>query len=128
MARFEHSRGNNDRPKRREFNRGNRDNNRRNFNDRPQRDNRRGFNDRRSFNDRPRRNNNVEMTQVTCSTCGDKCEVPFKPTSSKPIYCDKCFSKKPKNGSNRDFDVINEKLNKIMKALNIPEESRKNTN
>ena len=65
------------------------------------------------------------MTRVTCSTCGDQCEVPFKPTSSKPVYCDTCFAKKGKNNSNssgpssRDLDVINEKLNKIMTALKI---------
>ena len=34
----------------------------------------------------------VEMTKVTCSTCKVRCEVPFKPTSSKPIYCDDCFN------------------------------------
>ena len=74
--------------------------------------------------DRP----NFEMTKVTCSDCGSKCEVPFKPTSSKPVYCSDCFEKKggkrSSNGrsdrnSSRDFDVINKKLDKIMKALDI---------
>lgn len=64
----------------------------------------------------------VEMTKVSCSECGVECEVPFKPTSSKPVYCDDCFAKKGKTGSNKlskDFEIINEKLNKIMKALEI---------
>ncbi|MCP3684846.1 MAG: hypothetical protein GY861_19455 [bacterium] len=65
----------------------------------------------------------VTMTKVICSSCGVECEVPFKPTSSKPVYCNNCFSKKDKDSSNkpseRDFDVINEKLNKIMAALHI---------
>lgn len=63
------------------------------------------------------------MTEVTCSKCKKKCEVPFKPTSNKPIYCDKCFAKQNKPSSNKssdkDLDIINEKLNKIMRALNI---------
>jgi len=78
-----------------------------------------GFSGRDNSRDR----RDVEMTKVICSTCGEECEVPFKPTSSKPVYCDKCFSKKGKSNSsqpsNRDLDVINEKLNKIMKALKI---------
>ena len=65
----------------------------------------------------------LEMTKVICSACGDECEVPFKPTSSKPVFCSDCFSKKEKGNSGRisenDIDIINEKLNKIMKALNI---------
>ncbi len=64
-----------------------------------------------------------EMTKVTCSSCGIECEVPFKPTSSKPVYCKDCFAKKGKGSSgkpsDRDLDIINEKLNKIMKALKI---------
>ncbi len=61
----------------------------------------------------------VEMTEVICSSCGSKCKVPFKPTSNKPVYCSDCFKKKEKVSSNKDFDIINEKLNKIMEALKI---------
>ncbi|MBU1876613.1 MAG: hypothetical protein KKA58_05860 [Nanoarchaeota archaeon] len=65
----------------------------------------------------------VEMTRVICSSCGTRCEVPFKPTSSKPVYCSDCFVKKEKASSDKfsdkDFDIINEKLNKIMRALDI---------
>lgn len=64
-----------------------------------------------------------EMTKTTCSACKKECEVPFKPTSNKPIYCDKCFAKKDRGNQNtnsdKDFDIINEKLNKIMRALDI---------
>ena len=76
-----------------------------------------------SGRDNNRERRDVEMTKVTCSTCGEECEVPFKPTSSKPVYCNKCFAKKGQSNSsqpsNQDLDVINEKLNKIMKALKI---------
>ncbi|MBR9691662.1 hypothetical protein GOV06_02655 [Candidatus Woesearchaeota archaeon] len=65
----------------------------------------------------------LEMTQVICSECGKECEVPFKPTSSKPVYCSDCFEKHDKRGSSRnsgkDLEIINEKLDKIIKALKI---------
>ena len=31
------------------------------------------------------------MHQTTCDSCGRSCEVPFKPTSGKPIFCSNCF-------------------------------------
>jgi len=85
---------------------------------------RRSNNYSRNRRDGPSRDRReVEMTKVICSSCGKECEVPFKPTSSKPVYCAECFAKINKAGSdkvsNRDFDIINEKLDKIMKALKI---------
>ena len=29
--------------------------------------------------------------RAVCDKCGTNCEVPFKPTGSKPIYCQDCF-------------------------------------
>jgi CxxC-x17-CxxC domain-containing protein len=31
------------------------------------------------------------MHQAVCSECGRRCEVPFKPTGEKPVYCNDCF-------------------------------------
>ncbi|AJF60876.1 TPA: hypothetical protein HA239_03460 [Candidatus Woesearchaeota archaeon] len=78
-----------------------------------------GF-ERRSPRDR-------EMYKIICDKCGKESEVPFKPTSSKPIYCRDCFKKEDSReggrpgsgGSAKEFDEINMKLNKIMKALDI---------
>ncbi|MDO8429277.1 MAG: hypothetical protein Q7S88_01480 [Candidatus Daviesbacteria bacterium] len=42
-----------------------------------------GFRDRGS--DRP------AMHQATCSRCGKECEVPFKPTGIRPVFCSNCF-------------------------------------
>lgn len=44
------------------------------------------------------RNNNfnrtpLEMHKATCSKCKKECEVPFKPTEGKPVYCKECFEK-----------------------------------
>ncbi len=33
----------------------------------------------------------VTMTQVTCDECKKPCEVPFRPTAGKPVYCNDCF-------------------------------------
>ncbi|WP_286019164.1 CxxC-x17-CxxC domain-containing protein, partial [Candidatus Venteria ishoeyi] len=81
--------------------------------------------------DSRRGGSDLEMTKVICSSCKEECEVPFRPTSNKPVYCRDCFSKDGEGSSsnrggsnnsspsNRDLDVINEKLNKIMAALKI---------
>lgn len=98
-----------------------RSNNRRDSGDRRGRNSgRSSYGDRRGNRDSRRR---VEKTRVKCSSCGTDCEVPFVPTSNKPIYCDECFMKKGAATANKisenDLDIINEKLNKIMKALKI---------
>ncbi|MDD5331683.1 MAG: DNA-directed RNA polymerase [Candidatus Nanoarchaeia archaeon] len=35
-----------------------------------------------------------EMHKATCSECGQECEVPFKPTEGKPVFCRECYRKK----------------------------------
>ena len=44
------------------------------------------FGGRRNFGPR-------EMTKVICSDCGKECEVPFKPTEGRPVYCQECLPK-----------------------------------
>ncbi len=41
---------------------------------------------RNNFNSGPR-----EMHKAVCSECKKECEVPFKPTEGKPVYCKECF-------------------------------------
>jgi CxxC-x17-CxxC domain-containing protein len=54
---------------------------------------------RRSFNDGPR-----EMHKATCTECKKECEVPFKPTEGKPVFCKDCyFKKKNAEGGNEGF-------------------------
>lgn len=51
---------------------------------------RRNFrNDRRGFGQRRER----EMHKAVCSSCGQNCEVPFKPTEGKQVLCKECFIK-----------------------------------
>ena len=35
-----------------------------------------------------------EMHKATCSECNSECEVPFKPTEGKPVYCKECYRKR----------------------------------
>ncbi|MFC1728142.1 CxxC-x17-CxxC domain-containing protein [Nanoarchaeota archaeon] len=84
-----------------------------------------GFNRRDSGRFGGRSSDRSEMTKVICATCNKECEVPFKPTSNKPVYCSDCF-KKDSGSSTRssgskdygkEFEEINQKLDKIMEAL-----------
>lgn len=86
-----------------------------------------------------------EMFKTTCSNCGKECEVPFRPTGSKPVYCNDCFRtmggndrrsddrpSRPSFGGDRggdsrprsdqpnyreQFEAVNAKLDKIMKMI-----------
>ena len=45
-------------------------------------------------NDRGRSNfGDKKMFTATCDNCGNTCEVPFRPTGEKPVYCSNCFEK-----------------------------------
>jgi len=35
-----------------------------------------------------------QMHKATCAECGQECEVPFKPTEGRPVFCKECFAKK----------------------------------
>jgi CxxC-x17-CxxC domain-containing protein len=60
--------------------------------------NRKSFGGGRDF-DRP-------MFRATCDRCGKECELPFKPTGSRPVYCNDCF--KQSNGTeSRGFENRN---------------------
>ena len=34
---------------------------------------------------------NREFFTTTCASCGREAQVPFRPTSGKPVYCSDCF-------------------------------------
>lgn len=58
----------------------------------------------------------VTMHKAVCDECHKSCEVPFRPSHDKPIYCNDCFSSKREDsprpprkdfgdrGSKRDFN------------------------
>ena len=81
---------------------------------------------KRDFESSGRNSEQRMMHQTTCDKCGNKCEVPFRPTGNKPVYCSDCFrkneyseSRSNSNLSSGELEQINEKLDKILKALNI---------
>ena len=48
----------------------------------------------------------VEMFKAVCDQCHKTCEVPFRPSGDKPIYCNECFGGKKGNedrGGRRGF-------------------------
>ncbi|MDO8517459.1 MAG: hypothetical protein Q7S33_05035 [Nanoarchaeota archaeon] len=70
----------------------------------------RGFRDRDSGSFERKR---LEMHEVTCDRCKKQCEVPFKPTGDKPVFCRDCFGKEGDSGSNSrsNFDSRNKNTN-----------------
>ena len=78
-----------------------------------------------------------QMFSATCDECGDNCQVPFRPSGDKPVLCSNCFANKNEGGRNSgrqsdyvsrpakdngvDLDVINAKLDKIIKLLSPKE-------
>lgn len=43
----------------------------------------------------------VEMHDAICSKCRNECQIPFRPTGSRPVFCSKCFEKEGDSGSSR---------------------------
>ena len=74
--------------------------------------------DRPSFGDR-------QKFDAVCDKCNNDCQVPFRPSAGKPIFCDNCFEKGAKGGkdsgggSYEEFKAINTKLDMIMDALGL---------
>lgn len=89
----------------------------------------------------------TQMHDAVCAECGDNCRVPFMPSSGKPVFCSNCFEKRgngdnesrrpsfgsnkrsfsnsaprpasrPQENYNKQFEIINSKLDKIFKMLN----------
>jgi CxxC-x17-CxxC domain-containing protein len=44
-----------------------------------------------------------QMYRAVCADCRKECEVPFKPTGERPVYCKECFAKRKagSQGANR---------------------------
>ncbi len=54
---------------------------------------------------------NFSMHKAICAGCGESCEVPFRPTGNKPVYCSECFENMGgnRNRSSRRPDRGNER-------------------
>jgi DNA-directed RNA polymerase len=49
----------------------------------------------------------VIMTKTICDQCHKPCEVPFRPTAGKPVYCNACFGGKKEVGFNKNGPARN---------------------
>lgn len=82
-----------------------------------------------------------QMHDAICDNCGKPCQLPFKPTGDKPVYCRDCFAKmgggekrferndaprlafkkfdgqREAASSKADLDALNAKLDKILALL-----------
>ncbi len=66
--------------------------------------------------DRPRFEEK-QMFDATCDECGDKCQVPFRPSGDKPVYCSNCFGEK-KNSNPRNNESVQPQFKEQLEALN----------
>ena len=48
-----------------------------------------------------------QMHKTICSSCGRDCEVPFKPSGDKPVFCSNCFEKNRGGSDTRRFEDRN---------------------
>lgn len=77
-----------------------------------------------------------QMHDATCTKCGADCQVPFRPTGDKEIFCDACFSEvkrdrpapsRPSKDSGEvmaQIKMLNEKMDKLITLL-APAKSEK---
>ncbi|MBI2120636.1 MAG: hypothetical protein HYT94_03370 [Parcubacteria group bacterium] len=94
------------------------------------------FGGRSNFQKKTWDEGNKEMHQATCSECGKRCEVPFRPMNGKPVFCTECFSSKRgasdrvpakthyenrgsegNDGLRRQVSEMNMKLDRLIKAV-----------
>ncbi|PIU41762.1 MAG: hypothetical protein COS99_03730 [Candidatus Omnitrophica bacterium CG07_land_8_20_14_0_80_42_15] len=40
-----------------------------------------------------------KLYKVICADCNKECEIPFRPSGDRPVYCKECFSKRKGGGS-----------------------------
>ena len=79
------------------------------------------------YNKQAPRNSGIKtINKATCSSCGNTCEVPFKPNGKKPIYCNDCYRKdnssfpdKKSHGFNKYTDSNHQKFRSENRAPSI---------
>lgn len=59
---------------------------------------------RRDFGSNDRSRGDKQMFSAVCGDCGQRCEVPFRPTGERPVYCSNCFGGSKPHDSSRNFD------------------------
>ena len=53
------------------------------------------------------RDRKVTMHKTVCSECHKECEVPFRPSLDKPVFCSECFGGKKETGDRSERREFN---------------------
>ncbi len=61
----------------------------------------------------------VTMFAAVCDNCGKDCQVPFRPTSGKPIFCSSCFESK-REGSSEDRQMYDAVCDECGNSCKVP--------
>lgn len=85
-------------------------------------ENKRGSDSGRFESRAPERSEERQMFDAVCADCGNACQVPFRPSGDKPVFCNNCFGEKKNAGGNNgggkdNFEELNAKLDKILSLL-----------
>ncbi len=89
-----------------------------------------GFANRGKFGGRGNDRGPVVMNKAVCDECHKPCEVPFRPTAGKPVYCNACFGGKkdvsntfktpPRTDFGNDIKKVSgEEIKKQIEVLNV---------
>ena len=73
------------------------------------------------------------MHDAVCANCGNTCQIPFRPSPGRDVFCSRCFEDKGDSGSQRperrnfdkpgepnykaQFEILNAKMDKILSLL-----------
>ncbi len=71
------------------------------------------------FNRRSGRRDEKTMHTVICDGCKKECEVPFKPTEGKPVYCNDCFKSRGKSNKTNQQCNCKEELDKVNQKIDL---------
>ena len=71
------------------------------------------------FNRRSGRRDEKTMHTVICDGCKKECEVPFKPTEGKPVYCSDCFKSRGKSNKTNQQCNCKEELGKMDQKIDL---------
>lgn len=83
-----------------------------------------------------------ELFQAVCNECNNQCQIPFRPSQDKPVYCRDCFTKQgykpgrdsngadgirpdfrrnfaPQTNDNESMDAIKQKLSYLESKIDL---------
>jgi len=65
--------------------------------------------------------------QVICADCRKQCEVPFRPSPDRPVYCKECFAKRKSSSGSSQFQHKQENriVERDFRAEKHPEKQKK---